>query len=113
MHIRAQRIGGEAILPQPWGELSDIGRRVLSHALKHIDQVVIGIDAMQPAGDDQARFARYPPQSLVPTGVSARIAVAKPDIRNGVSCGSDPSPQEHIHVYGYLPDEFCSSRLAD
>ena len=54
MHIRAQGIGGEAFLPQSWGELSNVGSWMLAHALEHIDQVVIGIDPMQPAGDDQA-----------------------------------------------------------
>jgi len=54
MHIRAQGAGGEARLPQPWGELGDVGCRMLAHALQHIDQIVIGIDPMQSAGDDQA-----------------------------------------------------------
>jgi hypothetical protein len=32
----------------------DVGGGVLADALKHIDQVVIGIDAVQTTGDDQA-----------------------------------------------------------
>ena len=75
MHIRAQRIGGEAILPQPWGELSDIGGRVLSHALQHIDQVVIGIDAMQPAGDDQALDDAHVFRAQLGPGEQPRLAL--------------------------------------
>ena len=52
--MRAQGISGEAFLPQPWGDLYDIGGWTLAYSLKHIDQLVIGINPMQPAGDDQA-----------------------------------------------------------
>ena len=41
MHIRAQQVGREVILPQPWGELGDVGSRMLVHSLKYIDQVVV------------------------------------------------------------------------
>ncbi len=41
-------------LPQPGGEQVNLCSGVLADALKHIDQVVVGIDAVQAAGDDQA-----------------------------------------------------------
>ena len=39
MEIGSKRIGREVLLPQPWGELCDIGGRVLADALEHIDQI--------------------------------------------------------------------------
>lgn len=50
----AQRIGGEELLPAPGREQPDLGGRVLAHALEHIDQIVVGVDLVQAAGDDQA-----------------------------------------------------------
>ena len=41
-------------LPQPGGEQVDVGGGVLADALEHIDQVVVRIDAVQAAGDDEA-----------------------------------------------------------
>ncbi len=41
-------------LPQPGGEQVDVGSGVLADALEHIDQVVVGIDAVQTAGNDEA-----------------------------------------------------------
>ena len=79
MHIRAQGIGGKAFLPQSWGELRYVGSWMLAHALEHIDQVVIGIDPMQPAGDDQtldnahvfrAQFVQQNSHALRPIGIA-------------------------------------------
>ena len=54
MEIGSKRIGREVLLPQPWGELRDIGGRVLADALEHIDQIGIGVDVVQATGGDQA-----------------------------------------------------------
>ena len=54
MQVGAQRVIGEVLLPQTWRELGDAGSGVLRDALKHIDEVGVGIDAMEAAGDDQA-----------------------------------------------------------
>jgi len=57
------------LLPQPGGELRDLGGRVLADALEHIDQINIGVDVVQAAGGDQAlRDATY----LVPSSVQQK-----------------------------------------
>lgn len=40
--IRAQRIGSEALLPLPWGQLRDTSSGMLPDALQDVDQV--GVD---------------------------------------------------------------------
>ncbi len=45
---------GENLLPQARCEFRNPGGGVLCHALEHIDEVGVGIDAVQAAGDDQA-----------------------------------------------------------
>ena len=104
-YARERRLGLEVFLTDP-DVLIDTNH--LERALR-----AIPMGRNYPRSIIRQGLLAPPPRSLDPTRVSARIAVGKPDIRNGVSCGSDPSPQEHIHVYGYLPDELCSSRLAD
>ena len=49
----AQRVGGEVLFPQSRGELLDLRGRVLADALQDVDQVVVRIDLMQPAGHDE------------------------------------------------------------
>jgi hypothetical protein len=44
-------------LPQPGDEQVDVGGGVLADALKHIDQVVIGIDAAGNQGTDHGMQA--------------------------------------------------------
>jgi hypothetical protein len=44
----------EVLLPQPGGELRDIGGRVLADALEDVDEIVVGIDVVQATGGDQA-----------------------------------------------------------
>jgi len=48
-----QRIGGEVLLPQSWREFVDSIRGVLTDTLQHIDEIVVGIDPVQSASDDQ------------------------------------------------------------
>lgn len=48
---RAQGIGGKMLFPKSRGEFMHARGRVLADALKHIDQVVVGIDAVQFARD--------------------------------------------------------------
>jgi hypothetical protein len=43
VEIGSKRVGREVLLPQPWGELRDLGGRVLADALEHIDQIGIGV----------------------------------------------------------------------
>jgi hypothetical protein len=54
VQIRAQRIAREVMLPQPRRELGHARGRVLADALQHIHQIGVRIDAVQPAGGDQA-----------------------------------------------------------
>jgi hypothetical protein len=53
MQGRAQWIAGDELLPQPRGEFVDAAGRVLAHTLQDIDQIIVGIDLVQPAGHDQ------------------------------------------------------------
>lgn len=55
----SKRVGCEVLLPQPGGELHDLGGRVLADALEHIDQINIGVDVVQAAGGDQALRDAY------------------------------------------------------
>jgi hypothetical protein len=54
MQVRAKRLVGEVLLPQPRREFGHAGRGVLAHTLQHIDEVRVRIDPVQTAGDDQA-----------------------------------------------------------
>ena len=54
MQGRSQRIAGEALLPQSRREFVDAAGRMLTDSLQHIDQIVVGIDLVESAGDDQA-----------------------------------------------------------
>ena len=45
---------GEFRFPQPWREVGDLARRVFTDALQDVDQVGVGIYALEPAGDQQA-----------------------------------------------------------
>jgi hypothetical protein len=54
MQGRAQRIVGEALFPHPRREFMHARSRMLTHALQHIDQVIVGIDVMQLARHQQA-----------------------------------------------------------
>ena len=51
---RSHRFGGEVLIPQPRGEFGHARRRLLADALEHVDEVVVRIDLVQPAGGDQA-----------------------------------------------------------
>ncbi len=46
-------MGREVLLPQPWGELLDVTRRVTIDSLQHIDQIVITTYPVQLAGHEQ------------------------------------------------------------
>ena len=54
VQVGPQGIGGEVFFPQPRRELGDAGSGVLGDALEHIDEVGVGIDAVQATGHDQA-----------------------------------------------------------
>ena len=47
-------MGSEQIFPTPGGEVIHFARRVEGDALKHVDQVGIGIDTLEPASGNQA-----------------------------------------------------------
>ena len=53
MQRRAQRVGREVLLPQSRGQQMDLGGRVAVDALQHIDEVVVGVDPVRSAGDQQ------------------------------------------------------------
>jgi hypothetical protein len=42
------------MLPAPRCEFVDSARGILTDTLQHIDGIVVGIDVLQAAGDDQA-----------------------------------------------------------
>jgi len=46
-------MGGEQIFPPPGGEVFHLGSGMEGDALEHVDQVGIGIDAVEPASGDQ------------------------------------------------------------
>lgn len=54
MDVGAQRRGGEVLFPAPPDELFDVLGRVAVDALEDIDEVVVGFDGVQTAGDQQA-----------------------------------------------------------
>lgn len=54
MQVGSQRILAEVLRPQPRRELGYAVGWVLSDALQYVDQIGIGIDAVKPAGTDQA-----------------------------------------------------------
>ena len=54
MQVGAQRIVGEVFFPQTRRELRDPGSRVLCDPLEDIDEISVGIEAVQATGDDQA-----------------------------------------------------------
>ena len=41
------------LLPKSWGEIGDAARWMQGDALQDIDQVGVGVDAVQTAGDDE------------------------------------------------------------
>ena len=53
VQVRAQGVGGEVLLPAPRGEQVDLAGGVAIDALQNIDQIVVGVDVVQAAGDDQ------------------------------------------------------------
>ncbi len=53
LDVGAQRVAGEALFPQPWRELGDLAGRMLSDPLQYIDEIGVGINAVQSAGNDQ------------------------------------------------------------
>ena len=46
-------MGGEVLFPQARGEFCDAAGGMHTDALQDIDEVGVGVDAVQPAGDDQ------------------------------------------------------------
>jgi len=68
VQVRAQRRLREVLLPHPRRQLAHARGRVLSHPLQHVHEVGVRIDAVQPAGDDQALGnASVPGTDLRPT----------------------------------------------
>ena len=53
MDVGAQRILGEVLLPQARCQQFHLARRMLSHALQDIDEVVVRIDTVQATSDDE------------------------------------------------------------
>ena len=53
MQIGAQRIISEVLFPEARRQFGDTRGRMLPHALKHIDEIGVRIDAVQAAGHDQ------------------------------------------------------------
>ena len=53
LDVGAQRVAGEALFPRPWRELGDLAGRMLSDPLQYIDEIGVGINAAQSAGNDQ------------------------------------------------------------
>lgn len=47
-------MSGEKVLPQPRGEFVRAAGRMLAHTLQDVDQIVVRVDPVQPAGQDQA-----------------------------------------------------------
>ena len=54
MQGRSQRVVCEVLLPQARRQLSNTVGGVYADPLQHIDQVSVGIDAVQSASDDEA-----------------------------------------------------------
>ena len=53
MQRRSQRVVGEEWLPVSRGEFMDLAGGMLPDALQDIDEVVVRVDPVQSAGDDQ------------------------------------------------------------
>ena len=53
IEIRAERLRGEVLFPQAWREELNLQGRMGIDALEHIDEVDIGIDALQATGGQQ------------------------------------------------------------
>ena len=53
MKVGAHWIVREMLLPEAWGQFGDATGRMLTDSLQDIDQVGVGIDAVESAGDDQ------------------------------------------------------------
>ena len=73
--VGSKRIGREVLLPQPWGELRDIGGRVLADALEHIDQ--IGIGSMSCRRQVAIRLCAIPTY-FAPTSVQQKSQLRRP-----------------------------------
>lgn len=54
MQGRAQWIVGEELFPHAGREFMRARRRMLSHALQHVDQIIVGIDIVQLARHQEA-----------------------------------------------------------
>jgi len=53
MQGRSQGIASEELLPQSWGEFVDAAGWMLTDSLQDVDQIVVGVDLVESAGDDQ------------------------------------------------------------
>jgi hypothetical protein len=51
--VGAQRVGGEVLFPEARRQEFHLAGGVLTDALQDIDEIVIGIDAMQAASHDE------------------------------------------------------------
>jgi len=51
--VRSPWIIGEAFFPEPRRERGDVAGGVIFHALQHIDQVGVRVDALQPTSGQQ------------------------------------------------------------
>ena len=54
MQVGAQGVVGEQRLPLPGREVRDATCRMLADPLQYVDEIRIRVDALQPAGGDQA-----------------------------------------------------------
>jgi len=54
VQIRAQGIVGEVLFPQARGELGYVFGGVCTNPLEHVYEVIVGIDALEPAGAQEA-----------------------------------------------------------
>ena len=54
MQRRAERIVVETLLPETRREFVHLAGRMLGDTLQHIDQIVVRVDLVETAGDDQA-----------------------------------------------------------
>ena len=60
-------MGFELGFPESRGEFLDLGSRVLGDPLEHIDQVGVGVDLVEAAGDDEALDDADPLGSVLST----------------------------------------------
>ena len=54
MQGRAQGIAGEELLPESRREFVSLVGGMLTDALQHVDQIVVGVNLVPTTGDDQA-----------------------------------------------------------